>query len=289
MIAFGTSMVDPEAYRRYARPGIELAREADSEVYAFAALGSISRSYNLVLEQAAALDGLEALVLVHEHAEITDAEFAAKVRAALADPDVGVVGCLGATGVETVAWWEGAVNGGTVAQRYTAYGGGEFEAYGWARTSTPPAEVETVDGFLLVLSPWAVRNLRFDESIHLGTGFDLDLCAQVRAAGRKVVTAAIDAVHHRPVKLLDDHELWTEAHIDYAERHAPQLAEAEWKARARRSEAERDAARAHAYSNHALLEARLAPLHRELEAMTDTFSWRLTAPLRRLNARRKGV
>src|SRR6185436_6906310 len=60
MIAFGTAMVDPEAYRRYARPGIELAREPDSEVYAFAAVGAISRSYNLVLEQVAAVEGLEA-------------------------------------------------------------------------------------------------------------------------------------------------------------------------------------------------------------------------------------
>ena len=49
----------------------------------------------------------------------------------------------------------------------------------------PPAEVDTLDGQLLVLSPWAVRNVRFDESLLLGHGYDLDFCLQVRAAGRK--------------------------------------------------------------------------------------------------------
>ena len=36
------------------------------------------------------------------------------------------------------------------------------------------------------------------------------------------------------------------------------------------------------------LDARVAPLERRLAAMTDTFGWRLTAPLRALNALRRG-
>ena len=112
MIAFATAMIDPEAYRRHARPGIERAVEPDSNVLAFAALGSICRSLNLLLEQAARLDGLEALVIVDQDTEIADPELCAKARAALADPDVAVVGCVGATGVRSAAWWEGAVVGG---------------------------------------------------------------------------------------------------------------------------------------------------------------------------------
>jgi hypothetical protein len=96
MIAFGTSITSPEAYRRYAEPGIRRAAEPNSEVYAFAASGSIFRSYNLLLDTAAARDDLEALVLVHQDAEIVDADFCDKVRRALRDPDVGVVGCVGA-------------------------------------------------------------------------------------------------------------------------------------------------------------------------------------------------
>ena len=41
---------------------------------------SIFRNYNLLLEEASKLEDLEALVLVHQDAEIVDAEFCAKVR-----------------------------------------------------------------------------------------------------------------------------------------------------------------------------------------------------------------
>ena len=107
MIAFGAAITEPEPYRRYAEPGIRRAAEADSEIYAFASVGSIFRSYNVVLDTAAEREDLEALVLVHAHAEIVDPHFCEKVRAALSDPDVGVVGCVGAVGVRSIAWWEG--------------------------------------------------------------------------------------------------------------------------------------------------------------------------------------
>ena len=41
----------------------------------------------------------------------------------------------------------------------------------------------------MVLSPWAVRELRFDESLGKLHGYDFDICMQARAAGKKVVTA----------------------------------------------------------------------------------------------------
>ena len=62
-------------------------------------------------------------------------------------------------------------------------------------------EVDTLDGFLLVLSPWAVRNIRFDEALGEFHGYDLDFCLQVREAGRKVVTADFRAIHHRPLEM----------------------------------------------------------------------------------------
>jgi len=46
MIAFGTSIFDPEAFRRYALPGIKAAAEPDSEVYAFAAAGTAGITMN---------------------------------------------------------------------------------------------------------------------------------------------------------------------------------------------------------------------------------------------------
>ena len=58
-------------------------------------------------------------------------------------------------------------------------------------------DVDAVDGLLLVLSPWAVRNLRFDadrfDHFH---GYDVDFCFQARAAGRRVVVDDIELLHH---------------------------------------------------------------------------------------------
>ena len=53
MIAFGVSITDPEPYLEYAKPGIELAAEHDSEVFAFSAVGTVGRSNNLLLDAAA--------------------------------------------------------------------------------------------------------------------------------------------------------------------------------------------------------------------------------------------
>ena len=73
MIAFGTSITRPDVYRRCAEPGIRRAAETDSQVFAFESAGSLFRSYNAVLDAAAPLDDLEALVLLHQDTEIVDA------------------------------------------------------------------------------------------------------------------------------------------------------------------------------------------------------------------------
>lgn len=288
MIAFGSPVAEPEGYRAYAEPGIRRAAEPDSEVYAFAAMATTARSYNLFLDTAAAREDLEALVLLHPHAEIVDPAFCQKARRALADPDVGVAGSVGATGVRSIAWWEGSVRSAPVTHRYHEHGGGSVSAYSWAQPEPAPGEVDTLDGFLLVLSPWVVRNVRFDEGLALGIGVDLDFCLRVRAAGRKVVTADLRATHHRSLKLVDHLGLWLEAHQKLAEKWDGRMpgAEAEendWKQRARRAEAEREAARALEYSGTLVSDARVLALEKAIEEATGSLSWRVTAPLRRLN------
>ena len=220
MIAFGASMLDPEVFRRFCRPGIELAAEPDSEIYAYAAAGPVCRSYNLVLDRATGSEELEALVVVQQHLQIDDADLCRKIREALSDPEVGVVGCMGATGVQSMAWWEGSISAARITQRYREHGGGDMPALGWTEHGPAPAEVETLDGSLLVLSPWVARNIRFDESLFLGHGYDFDFCQQVRASGRKVMTADFNLVDHRPLRLVKDDELdpWIEAHIRIAEK-----------------------------------------------------------------------
>ena len=292
LIAFGSAVTDPEIYRRYAEKGIELVREPDSQVYANVASGTLFRNYNLLLELAAKRDDLEALVLVHQDAEIADPDFTAKLRQALSDPEVGVVGCVGAIGVRSIAWWEGAVTWGSFIHRYSELGGGDVPAFAWDNSNLPPTsrlgEVDTVDGFLIGLSPWVVRNVRFDESLGRLHGYDFDYCLQVREAGRKVVTADFKAIHHHSLDLVSNPETWVEAHMRIAEKWDGRMpnvgvAGGDWKQRARRAEAEAAVNMAIAASQQLKGDARVVQLRRQIEVMETSISWRLTAPLRRLN------
>jgi len=289
MIAFGTAITDPDAYRRYCEPGLRIAAEPDSRVIPHASAGSLFRTYNLILEQAAECADLEALVLLHQDTELVDADFCRKVRDALSDPDVAVVGCVGAVGVRSIAWWEGSVTWASFIHRYHEMGGGDLPAFAWDRERMPPyartGEVDTVDGFVMALSPWTVRNIRFDESLGPLHGYDFDLCLQVRAAGRKVVTADFRAIHNHSLDLISDPEGWIAAHMRIAEKwdgRMPHVGEAggDWKYRARRAEAEAAVNRALAVSNQLKGDA-------ALRQTTESISWRITAPLRAINHQRR--
>lgn len=289
MIAFGCSITDGGLYDRYALPGIKLAAEPDSEVMGHQSTTTLFRSYNLLLDKAAEFDDLEALVLVHQDAEIVDPDFCTKTREALADPDVAVVGCAGAIGVRSIAWWEGAVTWASFTHRYTEWGGGDFPALTWVSGDETPSfaatgEVDSLDGFVMILSPWAVRELRFDES--LGTtlhGYDFDFCSQARAAGKKVATADLKVIHHHSLTLVTNPEAWISAHMTLAEKWEGRLpghrdGTGDWKQRARRSEAEAAEAKAEAVSAQMQHEA----LARQYKQIVESASWRLTRPLRRL-------
>jgi hypothetical protein len=299
MIVFASSITDPEVYKNCAQRGIRGAAEPDSEVMAHAAAGSIFRSYNLIMDMVAERDDLEALVLLHQDAEIDDPDFCAKLRRALSDPEVGVVGAVGAIGVRSIAWWEGSVSWASFIHRYGELGGGDLPAFSWNGRELPAyartGEVDTVDGFVLGLSPWTVRNIRFDESLgQLLHGYDFDFCLQVRSAGRKVVTEDFKVVHHHSLELVSNTEAWMEAHMRVAEKWDGRMPNVgvsggSWKERARRAEAEAAAARAQAVSTQLKSDARARQLEREYEIITKSTSWRLTEPLRRLNALRKSA
>src|ERR1700729_4046295 len=111
MIAFGCSVRVPQIYQRHAKEGIDRVAERDSEVLVDAAAGSIARGYNLLLDCVAGRDDLEALVVLHADAEIVDPQFMTKLRDALADPEVAVVGAIGTVGANDMAWWDGAPHG----------------------------------------------------------------------------------------------------------------------------------------------------------------------------------
>ena len=156
--------------------------------------------------------------------------------------------------------------------------------------------MDTLDGFVLCLSPWAVRNVRFDET--LGTqihGYDLDYCLQVREAGRKVITADFKVVHHHSLELVDETEPWIEAYMRVADKWEGRMpgiglphwgtAPEDWKRRARRAEAEASATRLERESMRLQSQARERHMSVELDEVLNSTSWRVTAPLRKLMLR----
>ena len=222
MILFGTAVTDSVTYDRCARKGIDRVREADSVVLPHQSMGTLFKNYNLILDLAAEHEDLEALVLLHQDAEIDDDDFCATIRPALADPEVAIVGCAGAIGVRSIAWWDGAVTWASFTHRYTEIGGGQFDSMCWDPEETPSfchtGEVDSLDGFIMAFSPWAVRNLRFDETLGKLHGYDFDICCQAREAGKKVVTADFKMIHHHALELVNDPDAWVESYIRLAEK-----------------------------------------------------------------------
>jgi Glycosyltransferase like family len=286
MIVFGTAITSTEQYERFAAPGIASVREPDSQVLSHQSTGSLFRNYNLMLDLAGDQPDLEALVIVHQDTELLDDDhFCSKVRGALADPEVAIAGCVGAIGVRSIAWWEGAVTWASFVHRYTEIGGGDITAMSFSEDTKPlfseTGEVDSIDGVLMVLSPWAVRNLRFDESLGRLHGYDFDICCQAKAAGKKVVTANLRAIHHHSLDLISDPDAWIEAYIRLAEKWDGKLAHEDagtddWHAVAIRARAEAACAMGRAQSNEFKYQAAL----QLLERVEKSPSWRITKPLR---------
>jgi glycosyltransferase involved in cell wall biosynthesis/2-polyprenyl-3-methyl-5-hydroxy-6-metoxy-1,4-benzoquinol methylase len=184
MIAAAVCIGSREKYECIARPGLARYMEPDSPL-AEIETDSIFSGYNEALDAFAELEELEALVLMHEDVMLHDPGFCAKIRARLQDPEIAIVGAIGARKIESLCWWEGEKHGRAQETR------------GVVDHWDGPVDVDGVDGLLLILSPWAVRNLRFDTSLFHGFhGYDLDICFQARAAGKRVVVEDFSLFHH---------------------------------------------------------------------------------------------
>lgn len=202
MIAFGVAIADEDKYRRFALPGIERVRRPDAPLLEVRGRTCLFRAYNELLDQAAADPRVEAIALVHEDTEIRDERFEEKVRWALHDPDVAIVGTIGSVGIQGIDWWVHSYGVGSsilepidpeILFETPLIQGSEISGSGSS------GEVDMVDGYLLVLSRWAIRELRFDDR-EVGPGFhgyDADLCFQARERGRKVFAAEMAVAHHR--------------------------------------------------------------------------------------------
>jgi hypothetical protein len=185
MIAFAACISSRSKLAAFAAPGLRRAMEPDSVFAELETDRSIHEAYNEALEHFAGVGDLEALVLLHEDTELLDADFCDRVRSALRDPSVAIAGAVGASGVSSLRWWEGAIAGQAAEPR------------GLVEGAPAPCDVDCVDGLLMVLSPWAVAHVRCDSDRFTGFhGYDADLCFSARAAGRRVVVAELNVFHH---------------------------------------------------------------------------------------------
>ncbi len=200
---------------------------------------------------------------------------------------MAIVGCAGAIDVRSIAWWEGSVTWASFTHKFDDFGGGEIPALSWIPEQMPvyaeTGVVDSVDGFVMAFSPWAIQNLRFDESVGTALhGYDFDICMQAKAAGKKVVTASMRVVHHHSLNLISEAEGWIQAHMTLTEKWADQLpvVSDDWRLRARRAEAELAATRLAAGAGRLIWEQRLGQLEAWIDNVDNSISWKLTRPLR---------
>ena len=192
-------MTDPEAYRRYARAGDRMAAEPDSEIYAFAAVGSICRGYNLLLERAA----LERRAsrrwsCVHQEVEIADPGFCAQDAARVRGSRRGRRGrrrarpaCARSPGGRARS------AAAPVMQRYQEFGGGEHARL-LVQGARPGAGGggdgrRLPDGAVALGGAQPPLRRVAHGSATATTSTSACRCA---SAGRRVVTATCTVVHH---------------------------------------------------------------------------------------------
>ena len=191
MIAYGVCIGSDERFARFAEPGILRAAGPDPVVFKRWDQKSLFAGYNSILDEARELPDLEALVLLHDDTELQDAGFEVKVKELFSDPSIGLAGAIGASQVTSLAWWEGERHG-----RASWNGAPDGGPYVWD-FGAEMVDVDCVDGFLLVLSPWVVAHLRFDDRTFDGFyGYAVDLSFSVRRSGKRVVVSDFPLHHH---------------------------------------------------------------------------------------------
>lgn len=126
----------------------------------------------------------DALVLLHDDLEITDEKFELKVEEAFAEENVELLGVAGGRGTRGLDWWS-----------YSPIGHQWLEDQLIDFTQRE-GEVDGLEGSIMILSPWVLEHLTFDESYGGFYGYDCDLPQQVVRAGKKVKVVDIDTVHH---------------------------------------------------------------------------------------------
>ncbi len=216
MIVFGTCVGFPDRLQKIAVPGVLFSMNGEGYRY----LTPRSNGHNIfpvmqgIIEEARRQDDVEALVLMHDDLEIRDLHFAQKIREIFAsDPDVAIIGCIGTSGpFSSLNWWEGERKRGHIVDN-------GLGLHDWGFGGDNACEVDTVDGMLLILSPWAVQHLTLAGCGYDGLhGYAEELCAQARHEGKGVIVTPLEVHHHSKGGVTGDRSSYDRAGENFQKR-----------------------------------------------------------------------
>ncbi len=233
MIVFGSCVGFPEKLAKYAAPGVQFSMRGESYRYlAEPSNGTdIFPVYQEILEKTRAMDDVEALVLLHDDLEIRDPYLADKIREAFKDPDVAILGAIGSSGMDGsqgINWWEapecrGYAVDGRNGHTVTDFGFDRDPCY-----KSIPTFVDTVDGMLLILSPWAIKHLTLKGlGYHGFHGYPEELCRQCKCGGlrhdndgaaKKVQVSRFEFFHHTKGGITGDRDAYDRSAETYRSR-----------------------------------------------------------------------
>lgn len=184
MIAYGVCVRSPKLYEQICLPSI-VVHGGESATLLTVTDTALTAGYNEILDAAAGLTDLEALVLLADDISLEDPDLTGKILQAMST-GTDVAGVIGATGGTTLDWWT-----------WTRRHGGLHTPTGEVRHDRGKTGVEIVDGSCLILSPRAASALRFDvENYPDGIGADVDLCFQAQEHRMQIAVLDIEIRRH---------------------------------------------------------------------------------------------
>jgi hypothetical protein len=198
-LAYGVCVGPSGKFEQLAKPGIERV-DPGAPLLARYDQRSIFEAYNSMIDEAVAL-GASGLVLIHDDVVLRDLQLPSKLTALFADPTIGIVGAIGASGVKSLDWWLYDTHGWVEeTEMVIDHGRGTFD-------------VDVVDGVLIAMSSIAMGQLRFDAGRFTGFhGYDSDIGMEARSAGLRVVVAELDVFHDSyPNGKITDRPAWYRA------------------------------------------------------------------------------